>query len=260
MQSGVTYTSSNTKVATIDKKTGKFNAKKKGTTTIKVKYKGKTTSMKFKVVSSLDSERKLNSNLSKMEKEEKKFVKKYGNGKKVSKDRYDLLALLVNCHKTGWTTGITNYYTNGQMKSYLVSPISGRYTAMKTAFEIYCQKMNPFSTRSAKAFQVKSVKASGKKLTINLKKNVSEDQLFGATYEKTMYEMYNMKKVSKKNSQNVGFWIWDSNYNQQIEATGVVKKGSNKIVVTLKESMKKGKKYTWYSYSGWTDAKKVKAT
>ena len=48
-----------------------------------------------------------------------------------------------------------------------------------------------------------------------------------------------MKKVSKKNSQSVGFWIWDSNYNQQIEATGVVKKGSNKIVVTLKESMKK---------------------
>ncbi len=258
MLSGVTYTSSNTKVATVDKKNGKLNAKKKGTTTIKVKYKGKTISKKFKVVSSVESVRKIDSNLSKKEKEAKKFVKKYGNGKNVSKDRYELLTLKRNCDQIGWSSGVVNMYNNGKVISYIVSPVSARYAAKKGAFEIYCEKMNPFSTRSAKAFQVKSVKASGKKITITLKNKVSKDQMFGTAYMKAMYDL---EKVKEKNSLSVRFWIWDSNYNQ-IEATGVVKKGSNKIVVTLKKSMKKGKKYTWYSYNGWTDPKKgtVKAT
>lgn len=247
MNSGVTYSSSNKSVAKVDSKTGKLTTKKNGTTTITIKFKGKTVKTKVKVVSSLSSARTKVANLEKQEAAAKKFVKAYGKGKITTKNRYELLSLYAKCRESGYCGGTYTEYKNGGAYASIVSPICGRSNAMRNAFYEYAQKQTPFSTRSSKCLKVKSVSGSGKKVTLNLTSKITADQMFGASADKVSWEG---KYSGNKNKIECRFSVYDDKY-QTIYGTGVIKKGSNKIVITLEKSLTKGKKYTVDGYSDW---------
>lgn len=241
MNSGVTYTSSKPAVASVGKKTGKLTAKKTGVTTITVKFKGKTIKQKVRVVSSLKSERSQFTNLSKQETAAQNFIKAYGDGKITTKNRYTILSKLGKFLEYGWNSGIAFNYSDGKYICAIYSPICGRMMAVRAEFAEYAETKTPFATGGSKAFKVKSISATGKKVTITLKSKVDAEQMFGVAYQKTLSDgMYAGKKDTYT---NLRFSVYDSNYNY-ISGVAVVKKGSDKIVITLDKKLTKGKKYT----------------
>jgi len=247
LNSGVTYKSSNKSIATVNSKTGKFTAKKTGTVTITVKFKGKTVKQKFRIVNNVKAEKAMIENLSAKEKAAKAFVKAYGNGKITTKNRYSVLSKYGAYREAcGWNSGCVFDYKNGKTTYTIASPAMGRAYAKADKFAEYCSKYNPFVTTSSKVFKVKSISGSGKKVTISLKSKVDTTQLFGLAYAKTTSDG---KYAGKKNSYSFQFKVWDEDFNY-IDGTGVIKKGSNKITITLDKKLKKNKKYTISSYYG----------
>lgn len=240
--SGVKYTSSNKTVATVHSTTGKLTAKKTGTTTIKAKFKGATISVKIKVVSSLEALRDSDYYRKWEEAAASKFVKSVGNAGVTTKNRYSALTAYVQYKKSGFykIDGCRYSKSGGKSICSIYMPICGRAYAIWQQIELYGKTRNPYGTVSSKWFSVKSVSGSGQTITINLKKAVTAEQIYGANFDNIYYrrtEKTNAKKVTRE----VRICQGSSEY-----CTGIatIKQGSKKITVKLSGAkLKKGKEY-----------------
>ena len=246
--SGVKYSSSKKSVAAIDSSSGKLTAKKNGTTTISARFKGRTYKFKLKVVSSLKSVRESDDTYSKKDAAAKAFVKQYGSSKITTKNRYDKVKAYADYVGGGYEggDGIKVVYESGKAVKCLYMPNEGRAVRLMEQLRNYNKTRNPFSTASGKCFKVKSISGSNKTITINLKKAVSAEQMFGANVVALQNNPKN-KVNSKKLTTSVR--VRDSKY-KYYEGTMTIEKGSKKLTIKLKDSkLTKGKKY-YLDYNG----------
>ena len=245
-QKNVTYKSSKKEVATVNSK-GKITTKDTGTTTITVKYQGQTSKIKLKVVSKKTYDKEIDAytyvNASSVEEAAKKFLDKTGTDPKITKDnRYKLLTAYANYQTNLGYTSIFTYDAKKQTyvtKYYIYSPSAARAMTAYNKIATYCEKYNPFSTRSGKCFEIKSISGKGKTITVNLKKNVTEDQIFGAQAqfdwdtELKQVKTYTFPIVVKNTSTGYEYY-----------AIASVTQGKSKMTITLKNAkLTKGKKY-----------------
>lgn len=249
--SGVKYSSSKKSVAAVDSSTGKLTAKKTGTTTISAKFKGRTYKFKLRVVSSLKSVRESDDTYSEKDAAAKAFVKQYGSSKITTKNRYDKVKAYADYAGSGYAggDGLKVIYESGKAAKCIYMPNEGRAVRLVEQLRNYNKTRNPFSTISSKCFKVKSISGSGKTITINLKKAVSAEQMFGANVAAVRYGQDNNIDAKKVIAE---MYVRDSNY-KYYPATMTIEKGSKKLTIKLKDSkLKKGKKY-YLDYNGLGD-------
>lgn len=246
--SGATYSSSNKNVIAIDKK-GKITAKKTGTATITVKFKGTTGKCKLKVVKSLASAKKAfgekYSNYEVAKKAAENFVAAYGNGI-TTKNRYNVLQAYKDYAKNWVSTVYADYSNTSKTSYYIVEPIFGRASAFAYMAYEYGRTRNPMGTIQSKQFKIKSIKGQGTKVTITLKSKVTEEQLVGIQYAGINTDEIVAKKTS---TLNVPMHIAEKDWTNPTTVIATVKKGSNQITIKTKK-LKKGKTYRIYGGAG----------
>ncbi len=255
---GVTYKSSNSKVAKINSKTGKVDLKKTGSATITVTFKKNSAKIKLKVVSKNTLQKNLKKfpayttdKISAYESSAKAFLKQTGKNPKItSANRYKL----ANAKKTYYQkdfsySGFIRTYNAPSYTCYIYSTSSGRASYVCNKIDEYTLKNNPLGTGPSKsaAFKVTSISASrnSKNITMKLKNKVTKDQLFGviATYSSN-------NKIKEADSCSFPITVVNTKNQKTYFATATMKKGSNKITIkTQNYKLKKGT-YKLVSYSG----------
>lgn len=251
--SGVTYSSSNKNVITIDNK-GKITAKKTGTATLTVKFKGETTKCKLKVVKSLASAKKAfgekYQNYETAKKVAENFVTAYGNGI-TKKNRYNVLKACKDYTKDCVPAVSTTYLEGSKTKYQIINPIFARARALADMVYQYGRDRNPMGTIQSKQFKIKSITGQGTKVTITLKSKVTEEQMVGLQFAGVYYDQIVAEKTS---ALKVPMYMSDSNGSNWTNATATVKKGSNQIVVKTKK-LTKGKIYRLHGgvVGGWLE-------
>ena len=256
MNSGVTYKSSKTSVATVNS-TGKLTLKGTGTTTITVKFKGQSVKYKLKVVSKKSSITKniiyySSSYIDKVESEAKSYLSATGTVTKITtSNRYKILNAYKN-YDYSYNTGYSSdYNTNGTYTYYVYSPSAVHANAVCNALSMYASDRNPFSTHSSKCFKIKSISGKNKKVTVTLKDKVSEDQIFGSNYDFS-WDSY----VKKSNTHTFPIYIQDTTTKYKYYAVATINKGSKTMSIEIKNmKLKKGRKYKLvdYTYNSWLD-------
>lgn len=264
--SGVTYKSSNSKVASINKSTGKVDLKKTGTATITITYKNVSTKIKLKVVSKdtlKKNVKKVNSylgqNLSTYEDSAKAFLKATGTNPKITaSNRYKLLTALKNYKSADYYyhySGYTNAYDSASSKYvyYIYSTDSGRANRIASKIDDYAAARNPFATKPSKsvAFHVTSISGTKNtnKITMKLKNKVTEDQIFGANIGFSWDT-----EVKKSDTYSFPVTVQNMKNKRKHYAIATVKKNSNKITIELKsQKLQKGITYKLLAYGPWLD-------
>ena len=260
MNSGVTYKSSKTSVASINSKTGKINAKKTGTTTITIKYDGQTVKFKLKVVNSKDLKKKLPSHvtsyMSDLEDCADAFLDLAGDVTKITTaNRYDILTAYKSYDYRA-ENGLTNTYElvsgNYKLTYYIYSPKAARAYVTCNALNQYSNNCSPFATTSSKCFKVKSISGKGNtnKITVDLKDKVTEDQIFGGNYFLSWDS-----DIEKSGTYTFPIKVKNMKNNHHYYAIATVKKGSAKMTIKTKNlKLKKGTKYKLIAeYGSWLD-------
>lgn len=245
-QSGVTYASSNRNVITVDQY-GKLTIKKAGTSTITLKFKGKSTKIKLTAVDGeVPSSGMENASAVR---DAQKLVKIYGTGI-TAKNRYELVNQVAKINRQSYFMGTSKINQNGMQ--YISNPICAHASAIKSAVNEYSYSVaNPLSTRSSKMFKINSISGQGTKATITLKSKVTADQLFGlACYTRKDY------KSTIKKGNTCQFKIKLKGNGKTLNATVTAKVGSNKLTIKTKK-LTKGKTYVLQDcyYGGWLDPK-----
>lgn len=234
--SGVTYKSNNKNVIEVDKN-GKVTAKKTGSATITVKFKGKTGKCKLTVAESLETIRAKMTEYEAGRTACEKLLSAYGTGI-TSKNRYKVLEAYKNYYKNDVSAVYTDY--NGTMTAYyIVRPIAGRAAVTANAVYEYGRARNPLGTIQAKQFKIKSITGKGKTITVTLKSKVTAEQILGIQFGKYYQDIVSAKKTS---TVKFSMYVSDKNYGY-INAVATVKKGSNKIIIKTEKKLQKGKNY-----------------
>ncbi len=245
-QSGVTYASSNRNVIAVDQY-GKLTVKKAGTSTITLKFKGKSSKVKLTAVDGEVPTTGYESTTA--ESVARKLVKLYGTGI-TAKNRYELVNQVAKINRQSYYMGITKINQDG--KQYISSPICAHAAAIKSAVNEYSYSVaNPLSTRSSQMFKINAISGQGTKATITLKSKVTADQLFGlACNTRKDY------KSTIKKGNTCKFKIKLKGDGKTLSATATAKVGSNKITIKTKK-LTKGKTYVLQDcyYGGWLDPK-----
>lgn len=245
-QSGVTYASSNRNVIAVDQD-GKLTVKKAGTSTITLKFKGKSTKIKLTAVDgevpATGYENAAATSAA------QKLVKLYGTGI-TAKNRYELVNQIAKINRQTYFMGTSKINKDGMQ--YISNPICAHAAAIKSAVNEYTYSVaNPLSTRSSKMFKINSISGQGTKATITLKSKVTSDQLFGlACNTRKDY------KSTIKKGNACQFKIKLKGNGKTLSATATAKVGSNKITIKTKK-LTKGKTYVLQDcyYGGWLDSK-----
>lgn len=251
--SGVKYNSSNASVVKVDSKTGKMTAKKTGSATVSVRYKGKTEKCTINVVNSVASYKPSYGYAS--DKYASAFVKAFGS-KITNRNRYELLGIYNKCYKYFSATGI--FVKSSAEDTYVIyNPTLGRARALSKKLEAYAAERNPFATTSAKLIKVTSLSGSKKTVTAKINKKVDAEQIFGAQYAYSWDS-----KTSAKNSVEFPIYIRDTRDGHRYYAVATLKKGSNKVTIETRNlTLKKGVKYELEQHSstgyGWIEGSKV---
>ena len=256
---GVKYKSSNTKVLTVNAATGQAIAKKSGTATVTVSFKGGKLKINFKVVNSLKSYKKnsnkINSNVNIAA---KNLIKIYGKGINAS-NKYQLVtargvyynrrqqfASYPSCYTTvyKYTNG-----TNNMDKIVIFNPIIRRVEAINNSINAFTRERNPFSSYNSKdVFAAKSISGKGNDIEVKLKKGVTENNIFGI-----QYVIGENTKVEKLKSVSFPIRVREDKTGLIYSATATVTLDSNIMNVKCKTlKMKSGSKYTLMSsYGDW---------
>lgn len=241
--SGVTYSSSNKTVADVNSSTGKVTAKKAGTATITVKFKGATTKCKVQVVSSLKSVRPYD--YDQMKSMAAAVIKAYGKGI-TTKNRYSVLSAveLYEANVYTYSAGYTSAYTNGKSISCIYLPAAGHAYALADKLEEYGDARNPFGTDHSKVFTVSSISGKNKTVTVKLSGKVTAEQIFGA-----LYATSRDTKVSSAKTVEFPICVMDQKTKHRYYAEAVIKQGSNVMTITTRTlQMKKGTSYQLKAY------------
>lgn len=250
--SGATYKSSNKNIIAVDSK-GKLTAKKTGTATITVKFKGTTGKCKLTVVESLASIRTKVTDYEAKAKAAKNLVNAYGNGI-TNANRYKILKAYknyVNCYPSAVYRDYTATY-NGTgytttTNSYIYNPMAGRAYVVSEAIIEYNRDRNPLGTIQAKQFKIKSITGKGTTVTVTLKSEVTAEQIVGIQFAKAYSELVSVKKTS---TVKFPMYIVDKN-NKYEQVIATAKKGNNKITIKTPK-LKKGATYQ-LTGDGWLD-------
>lgn len=239
MLKNVSYKSSKKSVATVDSK-GNFNAKKTGTTTITVKYKGQKITYKFKVVKAgTFGNTKAIRNL----KNASKKVASGMPGKITVSNGYKYLQKKETYYKSAGKYSLEinsagfliepvkqgNYtdYTSG---CKLAVPQAGRINYLEQLLYQYSSKNSPTSTRSSKGMKIASVSASTSQITIKVKNKVTADHILAANIEHSSFN----EKVSK-NTAKIYVYVYDQTAKQSYTGVGTITKGSKTVKVKIGE-------------------------
>lgn len=245
---GVTYKSSNPKIASIDKN-GKITAKKAGTTTITVTYEGVSISGDLRIVSKSNFYKELNKvkpntnykkNATSLDKKANSFLKKTGENPKLTKsNRYELVTV-ANHSEFSVKHEYASFGNNIRYtKHYLYSTANTHAFVARKRILSDAEKYNPFSTYSKNYFKVKSINGSGKNITITLKNKVSTDMIFGAN---CVFSWDSELKESK--TYTFPIVVQNTTTNSKHYAIATVKKGDSKITVKLQNhKLRKGTTY-----------------
>lgn len=255
------YTSSKTKVATINSTTGVLTAKAKGTTTITIKYKGVSATCKVKVVG------KGAFGVAWKDKSKAKSIIKEINsvykGKLTASNLYKINQLLDKLQKhdysctslsSGFVYDPTNWYTTNK----LAVPEWAEASNLSTKLYEYARSNNPIGTLPSAFFKIKSVSAKGnsRDLTINLKSKVDTADIFAIHY---MDYGDDFKAASDRAVFNI--ILEDTKTGYRYYGRAIATKGSSKISVNMDYlKLVKNRKYklmatdTWYDTAeyGWT--------
>ena len=240
--SKVTYKSSNTKVLKVDAK-GKVTTVKAGKAVIAMKYKGKTKKVNITVLSKKNVPSTMD--VSASVKASKKMIAAYGNGL-TTKNRYQVLTAYNSFVQSTPATPYVLTYENGKRTEYLYVVEIVRAKALCQAVRDYSEKLNPFSTRENKYFNIRSLSGTGKTITATLAKNVTEDQIYGV-----QYAAKTKGTVKNSNSTSFSISVYCSSNGKTYPATATVKKGSKKMTIKLKTAMTKNTSYKLTTSSDW---------
>lgn len=234
---GVTYTSANPSVVSVSN-TGKMTVKGFGLATINITFKGYSHTVYVKGVK--DFSKELKESISRQntagDKYAAAFIKAYGKGV-TAKNRYSLL----NIYKKA------GYFSSGYATTYVSSlecgiynGTAGRANALAENLYKYAnEKANPFSTNSAKVFNIQKISGKGQQITVTLKSKVTADQIYGVQYAKN--EDTNVKEVS---TVQFPIYVKDMKSEHRYYAVATIKKGSKTMTIKTKNlKLKKGSKY-----------------
>lgn len=231
------YSSTKKGVASVNSK-GLLTAKKTGTTTIKIKYKGNTISCKFKVV------KKGSLSSSAAAKGLKKAADKVTSSmpSKVTKSNALKYTKTKNTYITSagkYSSDITsggflmeevqdgNYtYTTSSCK--LAVPNAGRYNTLDYLLYRFGQKNSPTSTRSSKAMKISSVSANTNQITVKIKSAVTVEQILAANIENGSYN-----KTPNKKSAVAYVSIYDKTAEENYTGLATITKGSKVVKIKL---------------------------
>lgn len=266
----VTYTSSNTSVATVGRTSGKVTTVKTGATEITITCQGAITKCTVAVVNrgALGI-----SKYADVTKSVNALVNAYGSGLKTS-NQYKVSNLISKLDST-----ISNRVTKNGFKykkvSYsggfyysntneLVVPSLNKVADIRSKLNTYVKSNNPIGTNASKAFKISSISAprNSKKFTVTLNSKVTVKQIF-AIKEFVSWDTY---RVSA-NTAKFPVYVADKSSKQKYYGVATVTKGSKKLSVELYNlKLKKGKSYQLYGTqygSGtmkntWTKAKTFK--
>ncbi len=260
MNSGVTYKSSNTKVAKIDKN-GLLDIKAKGTTTITVKFKKQTVKFDIKVLKKNDFFNEMKSKASyndwkklasNADKTAKAYLKEIGKNPDVlkGKNRYDILSAYNQYESV--SNGFTSFHTLNpstntyEINSYYYSPTAHHVYRLDNKIASDLDSINPFSTYSAKHFAPKSISGKGKTITVTLKSKVDDTMLLGAN---GAFSWDTEVKASKKYTFPI--IVMNTSNNREYYGIATIEKGSKKMTIELKNhKLVKGKKYQLVAKTG----------
>ena len=234
------YTSSKKSVASVNSK-GLLTAKKPGTTTIKIKYKGKTLSAKFKVVAkgtlSKSKEAKaLQKAVNKMKASIPSKVTK-GNALKTLKAS-NTYSTAVDKYRSVISSGGFLYkevkdgnYSYTKLSNQLAVPQAGRYNYLSSLLYQYSDKNSPTSTRSSKTLKISSMSANTKQITIKVKKPITVDHILATNIE---YSYYN--KTPNKKSAVAYISVYDKDTYETYTGLATLQKGAKVVTVKLTKS------------------------
>ena len=219
---------------------GYFTAKKPGTTTITIKYKGVSVSHEFTVVEKgtweqTSSVKGLKKAANKMKSSIPKKITA-SNAFKYTKTRNTYIKSAGKYANDITSSGFlkeeikTEYgsYTSGSCK--LAVPEAGRYYYLDYVLYRYGTKNSPTSTRSSKTLMISSVFANTKQITVNLKSEVTAEHVL-ATYIE--YSFYNDSPSKKKAVTYVS--VYDVTADKYYTGLAMVTKGSKTIKIKLNE-------------------------
>lgn len=236
--SGVTYKSSNKNIIAVDSK-GKLTAKKTGTATITVKFKGATGKCKLTVVEkdSFASIRNAVYRYAESKEASEKLISAYGKGI-TNKNRYKVLKAYKAFRKNFVSAVYVEYNSDGNNTYRIYNPITGRAAVIAEAVQKYGDARNPLATSSGKYFKVKSITGKGTSITITLKSKVTAEQVLGIQFAGVYYD-----EVSDSKTSTVTFPMYVMDKNGKYTAVSAkVKKGSNKITIKTPK-LTKGQTY-----------------
>lgn len=254
----VTYKSSNTSVASVDKTTGKITTKKTGTAKITMKYKKQVFSFDLRVVDNVAAVCKeiakqitygdgmtpayWNNLAATAKKEAKAFLKKTGAAVTINKsNRYAILSA-SNTYTYNSGTYSTNTYNNSNPQTWIYNTDSIRVKNVYDKVYGYVTSLTPFTSGAARdLFGIKSFsgKAKSDTITVTLKEKVTADKIFALNY---IYSWDTDVKESDTYTFPVQIQRTSTRYKYYAIAT--VKKGSNKMTVRLKNTrLVKGETY-----------------
>ena len=249
MYKDVKYSSSKKSVISVTSK-GLLTAKKGGTATIKIKYKGKTISQKFKVV----SKGKLTKSTAAKGLQKAATTVKNSIPKKITtsnafkytkvKKNYITKAGLYSSDIT--SGGFLQEEVKGETYSYTTSsnklavPDAGRYHTLDYLLLKYSDKNSPTSTRSSKALKISSASATTKQIKVKVKTAVTTAHILAANIDN-----YSLNKDSlNKKTALVDVYILDRTTCEVLNGTGTIKAGSKIITINV-------------TTSGWVDGNYV---
>lgn len=234
------YSSSKKGVASVNSK-GLLTAKKTGITTIKIKYKGKTISAKFKVVAkgslSNGAEAKaLQKAVNKMKASIPSKVTK-GNALKTLKAQNTYSATAGTYSSAISVSGFLfeevkdGSYTYNKRSNKLAVPQAGRYYYISSLLYQFSDKNSPTSTRSSKALKISSMSANTKQITVKIKNPITVEHILAANIENSYYN-----KTPNKKSAAVYVSVYDKDTYETYTGLATLKKGAKVLNIKLTKS------------------------
>lgn len=257
------YFSSNKNVAVVNGK-GYLTAKKTGTSTIKIKYKGQAVTCKLKVVKAGSFGKK--AIVKKLEKASRKLAKAMSS-EITEKNGYDLLR--EDSIFNDWNGGKVN--KNISIDGFLMKkendgikkteklavPLAGRAMTLYRQLEYFGDKKCPFSSLNSNALKTVSVKATPQKVTITLNRAVTKEDLLGVKIR-----WWSSWKNERDSEHYHKIWFYNVKDDSVIEMNFCMKEGKKTVtsVPNQEVKLKKGETYkvNYNNSFAWAKEKAVK--
>ena len=257
------YSSSNKNVAVVNGK-GYLTAKKTGTSTIKIKYKGQAVTCKLKVVKAGSFGKK--AIVKKLEKASRKLAKAMSS-EITEKNGYDLLREYSifedwNGGKVNKNISIDGFLMKKENDGIkrtekLAVPLAGRAMTLYRQLAYFGNIKCPFSSLNSNALKTVSVKATPQKVTVTLNRAVTKEDLLGVKIR-----WWSSWKNERDSEHYHRIWFYNVKDGSVIEMNFCMKEGKKTVtsVPNQEVKLKKGETYkvNYNNSFAWAKEKAVK--